>query len=57
LETAHLVLPETDHTDAMLASCTVMVWKDTSKCCGQVIIKRQCKVMTVQILMGAFNPM
>jgi len=33
----------------MLASCNVMDWKDTSKICGQVIIKRRCKVTTVHV--------
>jgi len=41
----------------MLASYTVMDWKDTSKCSGQVIIKRQCKVAIVQVQMIAYNPM
>jgi len=40
----------------MLASFTVMDWKDTSKCCGQVKIKWPCKVTTVHVRMFAFNP-
>jgi len=37
-----------------LACCTVMNWQDTSKCCGQVIIKQWCKVKIVQVQMFAF---
>jgi len=36
--------------------CTVMDWKDTSKCFGQVIIKQWCKVTVVKVQIFAFNP-